>query len=87
MRGFTAPGQAPISIKMEGFFTDTTLGMLPEQSGVYAVYGAGILSDGPQRLLYIGEAQNLRERVIKHERRPDWEKENVSLFRYSSPLA
>lgn len=54
-------------------------GGLPAQSGIYCVYAgthnaqANIVS--LRKLLYIGEAANVRDRVGRHERWPDWERE------------
>jgi DNA polymerase-3 subunit epsilon len=39
---------------------------LPEAAGVYRLFGAG--EDGAETLLYVGKANNLRERVLDHFR-------------------
>ncbi len=51
---------------------------IPDKSGVYCVYASTYNPDAKtvdlKRLLYIGESENMRERLENHERLEDWEK-------------
>lgn len=65
-----------IEIEMEGYWRDQSVSDSPSASGVYAVYAATYNSSinrvALHRLLYIGEAANVRERLLMHERYPHW---------------
>lgn len=54
-------------------------GGVPENSGVYCVYASTYDSNSDtvtlKRLLYIGEAGNMRERLENHEKLEDWKKQ------------
>lgn len=64
------------SLTFDGYYLAS--GGLPANSGIYCVYAC--THNGPaqtvriRRLLYIGEAVNVRSRVDGHERRLDWER-------------
>lgn len=66
------------ALNFDGYWRDTAKGSLPAQSGIYAVYAAtyNVNTDKVtlNRLLDIGEADKVRERIGGHERRPDWER-------------
>lgn len=56
-----------------GYWTE--IDSLPTGSGIYCVYACNDISDSTvllRRLLYIGEAANVRSRVSGHERWNDW---------------
>ena len=64
------------SLDFNGYWRAPNIGGLPERSGIYCVYacvhnvGAGTVSI--RRLLYIGEAADIHNRVANHERWADW---------------
>lgn len=64
------------SLTFGGYWLADAVSGLPASSGIYCVYAC---SHNPflervslRRLLYIGEAANVRDRVSMHERRHDW---------------
>ncbi len=65
-----------ISIEFAGYWRDVNKGGVPTASGIYCVYecthnvqaGNVIL----RRLIYIGEAEDVRTRLANHEKYPDW---------------
>ena len=63
------------SLTFDGYYLAP--GGLPSNSGIYCVYActhnAPAQTVGLRKLLYIGEAANVRSRVDGHERRQDWE--------------
>ena len=64
------------SLAFDGYWRDPLEGGLPAESGIYCVYActhdtrANTVS--LRKLLYIGEATNVQERIRGHERRQDW---------------
>ena len=46
----------------------------PEKPGIYCIYRANS-DDKPLELLYIGESENIKERLSGHEHYDDWEDE------------
>ena len=67
------------SLNFNGYWRAPNASGLPARSGVYCVYACTydprMKTVSPRRLLYIGEAANVRERVSGHERWRDWERE------------
>ena len=65
-----------ISIEFDGYWRDENKGGLPANSGVYCVYECTYNAAPNQvtlkRLIYIGEAGNVRDRVSNHEKRDKW---------------
>jgi excinuclease UvrABC nuclease subunit len=61
---------------IEGYWRDKNKGGIPDHSGVYFVYEASYNSDNDtvslRRLIYIGEAVNVRERIGSHEKYNEW---------------
>ncbi|MDE0101572.1 MAG: GIY-YIG nuclease family protein [Bryobacterales bacterium] len=78
------------SLNFYGYFVDSV--GLPANSGIYCVYAcvhnAAAQTVDLRRLLYIGEAANVRSRVDGHERRKIWELElqRGEVLCYSSAL-
>lgn len=68
-----------IKIDFEGYWRDVNSGGIPSASGVYSVYAATYDARKKtvdlKRLLYIGEAADVGDRVRNHERRADWTKQ------------
>ena len=64
-------------IEFNGYWREPNKKGIPAQSGVYCVYTcvhntlANIIS--LQKLIYIGEADNVHERISDHEKQEDWE--------------
>jgi excinuclease UvrABC nuclease subunit len=64
-------------LAFDGYWREPNVDGLPEKSGIYGVYAC--IHTRPstvslQRLLYIGEAANVRDRVMNHDRWPDWKR-------------
>jgi hypothetical protein len=66
------------ALNFDGYWRDVKKDGLPAQSGIYVVYAATYNVSGQtvtlNRLLDIGEADNVRARVSGHDRRPQWER-------------
>jgi len=66
-----------INLNFKGYRRKVKISTLPEISAIYGVYTctydkkAGSVS--LKKLIYIGEAQNLRKRIANHEKWEDWE--------------
>ena len=67
------------SLDYDGYWRVPNISGLPANSGIYCVYACvHNVSEKTvtlRRLLYIGEAGNVRDRVAKHERWDDWVRE------------
>ena len=67
------------TLEFDGYWREANIAGLPASSGVYCVYAckynAHSGSVSIRELLYIGESQNIRERVEGHERWDDWRSE------------
>lgn len=63
-----------ISLNFEGYWTNQSL--IPARSGVYCVYRGKDNGEtvGISQLLYVGESDNMRDRVACHERMADWKR-------------
>jgi excinuclease UvrABC nuclease subunit len=65
------------SMIFKGYWREPNKGSIPAESGVYCVYTCVLNVEQKsvtlQKLLYIGEAGNVRDRVANHERLEDWE--------------
>lgn len=63
----------------EGYWREPNVSGLPAASGVYGVYACTHNVSGNtvslRKLLYIGEAADVRARVAGHERRYDWRRQ------------
>lgn len=67
------------ALDFNGYWRVPSIGGLPVGSGVYGVFACthNTLADtvALQRLLYIGEAENVQARIAGHERWSDWARE------------
>ena len=67
------------SLSFQGYWIDQHGSGLPAASGIYAVYACvhnpWARTVELRRILYIGEADNVRDRVACHERWLDWQLE------------
>jgi len=68
--------QKNISITFSGYWREANRGSVPAASGIYCVYTA---TNNPaqntvslHKLVYIGEAGDVQQRLANHERRNDW---------------
>ncbi len=85
-----------IKIKFEGYWRDKKKSGVPAQSGVYCVYECKYNEANDRvsfliTLIYIGEADNVRERIANHEKYQDWLKHvrsgNELCFSFGSVLS
>ncbi len=66
-------------LNFDGYWRATSVAGLPASSAIYCVYActhsaqAGTVS--LKRLLYVGEAANVRDRVTAHDRWADWRRQ------------
>jgi len=64
------------SLEFDGYWREPNVSGLPAKSGIYGVYACAYDAVGKtvtlNRLLYIGEAADVRDRVSNHECWPDW---------------
>lgn len=67
------------SLEFLGYWRYENRGGVPEKSGVYCVYASTYNSLNEtvdlKRLLYIGEAGDMRKRLVNHEKLREWEKQ------------
>ncbi len=60
----------------EGYWREPNIGGIPAKSGVYSVYACthnrSTNSVALEKLIYIGESANVRNRVANHEKWQDW---------------
>jgi hypothetical protein len=65
-----------ITIEFDGYWRDKGKGGIPSKSGVYCVYECTYNSEKDtvsiHHLIYIGEADDVKDRVANHEKRDDW---------------
>jgi excinuclease UvrABC nuclease subunit len=66
-------------LDFDGYWRDANIDGVPEEAGVYLVYACEF--NKPQgtvklrKLLYVGEAEDVRTRIKDHEKRDCWEGE------------
>lgn len=67
-----------ISLAFEGYWLEINKSGVPAQSGVYCVYACTYNQNKDtvtlRELVYVGESENVRNRLANHERLPDWKK-------------
>ncbi|MFP3975433.1 MAG: GIY-YIG nuclease family protein [Dehalococcoidia bacterium] len=65
-----------ISIEFDGYCRDEKKASIRARSGIYCVYECTYNVErntvSIHNLIYIGEAENLHDRIADHEKRPDW---------------
>lgn len=63
-------------LEFDGYWREPNIGGIPAQSGIYCVYtckyNANDKTVSLKRLIYIGESDNVRERIAGHEKWPAW---------------
>lgn len=66
------------SLKFDGYWREENIGGIPSKSGVYCVYECTYNSDTNQvsihKLIYIGESEDVNDRIANQEKWDDWEK-------------
>jgi hypothetical protein len=66
-----------ISLTFAGYYRDVDTSGIPNQSGVYLVYTCTYDRQRNEvalrKLIYVGEAAHVRDRIQHHERRPTWQ--------------
>lgn len=64
------------NIEIDGYWRDKNKAGVPNYSGVYFVYEASYNKTNNNvtlhKLIYIGEAKNVRDRIADHEKYLDW---------------
>ena len=67
-----------ISLAFEGYWLESNKSGVPAQSGIYCVYACTYNQNKDtvtlRELVYVGESENVRNRLANHERLPDWKK-------------
>ena len=68
-----------VNIKFEGYWREINKDGVPKKSGVYCVYECKYNADEKtvslKKLIYIGEAENVNDRISNHEKLSKWNKE------------
>jgi excinuclease UvrABC nuclease subunit len=64
------------SLSFDGYWREKNIDGIPEASGVYCVYACTHNAEAKtvsiRLLIYIGEAENVNDRIANHEKRTDW---------------
>jgi hypothetical protein len=67
-----------ISLEFKGYWLEKDMGGIPKQSGIYVVYECTYNQQADtvslKKVIYIGEAENVNDRIAKHEKWPLWRK-------------
>ncbi|MBE6673602.1 MAG: GIY-YIG nuclease family protein [Ruminococcaceae bacterium] len=65
-----------ISLNFDGYWREANKKGIPDKSGIYCVYTCTYNHDTKKvtihKLLYIGESNNVNDRINNHERLSDW---------------
>ena len=68
-----------INLDFDGYWREINKNSIPSKSGVYCVYSCVYNSSNKtvsiKKLLYIGESENVHDRIANHDRLEDWKKE------------
>jgi len=67
------------TLQFDGYWREPNVGSLPDGSGIYGVYACtydlGARTVSLKRLLSIGEAADIRERVCNHDQWRNWKRQ------------
>lgn len=67
-----------INLDFDGYWREINKNSIPSKSGVYCVYSCVYNSSNKtvsiKKLLYIGESENVHDRIANHDRLEDWKK-------------
>lgn len=65
-----------IKLEFDGYWREVNLGSVPARSGIYLVYVCTYNESRDtvtlNKLIYIGEAENVHDRIAGHEKWPKW---------------
>ena len=66
-------------LDFDGYWPEPNIGGLPKKSGIYGVYACTYDAEDKtvslKRLIYIGESENVHDRIADHEKWQDWRDE------------
>jgi len=66
------------TIELDGYWREPNKSSIPSKSGVYCVYScvynANEKTVSIKKLIYIGESEDVNDRISDHEKLPDWKK-------------
>ncbi len=66
------------SIEFDGYWREKNKGSVPSKSGIYCVYSCvhnvAEKNITIKKLIYIGESENVNQRIDGHKKLPDWKK-------------
>lgn len=67
-----------MTLNFNGYRLERDKSTLPSVSGIYCVYACTYVASTDsvliRSLLYVGESENIHDRIEDHERLPDWKK-------------
>ena len=67
-----------IRLDFEGYWLEANKNGIPDASGIYCVYACTYNANTDKvsirELIYVGESDNVRNRISNHERLADWKK-------------
>ena len=68
-----------ISLEFNGYWREVNKASVPSKPGIYCVYTCTYNKDEKtvslNRLVYVGESENVHNRIDSHERLEDWKKQ------------
>lgn len=66
------------SLNFDGYWRESNISGIPSDPGVYCVYSCKYNTNentvSIKKLIYIGEATDVKSRISNHERKTDWER-------------
>jgi hypothetical protein len=67
-----------IALDFQGYWREINQGGIPNNSGIYLVYRCVFNQSGQtvtlNKLIYIGESEEVKDRIENHEKKPIWQK-------------
>jgi len=67
------------NLNFKGYWLESHIDSIPSDPGIYCVYACSFNKQTKtiiiNKLIYIGEADDVNQRIINHEKWPDWRKE------------
>lgn len=64
-------------VHIDGYWSESRKAGIPDHAGIFFVYTGSFITSSEgvslRSLIYIGEADNLYERIRQHEKRVDWQ--------------
>jgi len=66
-----------ITLTFKGYWRERNVSGIPSESGIYVVYECSYNSQNNtvtlKKVIYIGEADDVNDRIANHEKRSDWQ--------------